>query len=72
MEAKKYNFFVVKPKTKMELPLFPQPLPKPKPKPKTKLEAKSLWHSIGEAVSRMDGVSSLENKKKLDITQFQH
>ena len=38
MEVKKYNPFVVKPKTK------PKPLPKAKtkPKPKTKLEARSV------------------------------
>ena len=33
---------------------------------KTKLEARGLWRSIGETGSRMDGVLSLENKKKLD------
>ena len=40
MEVKKYNPFVVKPKTKTK----PKPLPKvsTKPKPKTKLEARGL------------------------------
>ena len=52
----------------MASPLVPPPLPKPKPKGKTKLEAKGLWHSIDEAGSRMDGVPSLESKRKLDIT----
>ena len=54
MELKKYNPFVVnKPKHK------PKVKPKAEPKPKTKLEA--------EGLSRMDGVLSLENKKKLNI-----
>ena len=53
MENKKYNPFVVKPKTKAASPLVPQskPNPKPFPKPKTKLEARGL---------------TLENKTKLD------
>ena len=54
MEVKKYNpFVVIKPKPK------PRVKPKAKPKPKTKLEAGGL--------SRMDGVLSLANKRKLDI-----
>ena len=54
MEVKKYNpFVVIKPKPK------PRSKPKIRPKPKIKLEAGGL--------SRMDGVLSLENKKKLDI-----
>ena len=54
MEVKKYNpFVVIKPKPK------PRVKPKAKPKPQTELEARGL--------SRMDGVLSLENKKKLDI-----
>ena len=54
MEVKKYNpFVVIRPKPK------PKVKPKAKPKPKTKLEAGGL--------SRMDGVLSLEKKKKLDI-----
>ena len=54
MEVKKFNpFVVIKPKPK------PRSKPKVRPKPKIKLEAGSL--------SRMDGVLSLENKKKLDI-----
>ena len=36
MEVKKYNPFVVKPKTK------PKPMPKPLPKPTTELEARGL------------------------------
>ena len=67
MEFKKYNPFFVKPKAKGASPLTPQQLFKPKPKPKTKLEAKHLWHIIDEAGSRMNGVLSLESKKKLDI-----
>ena len=46
MEIKKYNPFVVKPKTipKPKLKPKPKPLPKTKtnPKPKTKLEARGL------------------------------
>ena len=54
MEVKKYNpFVIIKPKPK------PRPKPKVRPKPKIKLEAGGL--------SRMDGVLSLENKKKIDI-----
>ena len=52
MEVKKYHpFVVIKPK--------PKPKPRVRPKPKIKLEAGGL--------SGMDGVLSLENKKKLDI-----
>ena len=54
MEVKKYNpFVVIKPKPKA------RSKPKVTPKPKIKLEAGRL--------SRMDGVLSLENKKKLGI-----
>ena len=54
MEVKKYNpFVVIKPKLKR------RSKPKVRPKPKVKLEAGGL--------SRMDGVLSLENKKKLDF-----
>ena len=54
MEVKKFNPFVVKPKTKTKpKPLVPQPLPKAKTKhkPRIKFEARGL---------------SLENKKKLN------
>ena len=57
MEVENYNSFVVMNKHK----------PKAKPKSKPKLEAKGLWRSIGETGSRMNGVLSQENKKKLDI-----
>ena len=58
MQVKKYNPFVVKPKTKTK----PTPLPKAKtkPKPKTKLEARG-WGTKGETLL------SLENKRKQDI-----
>ena len=57
MEVKKYNPFVVTPKTKTK----PKPLLKArtKPKPKTKLEARG-WGTRGEAPL------SPENKKKTD------
>ena len=64
MEVKKYNPFVVKPKPKTTDSTRKRSL---KTKPKTKLDAKGLWRSIGETGSRMDGVLSQENKKKLDI-----
>ena len=54
MEVRKYNPFVdIKPKPK------PNPKPKVWSKSKPKLEAGGL--------SRMDGVLSLKNKKKLEI-----
>ena len=54
MEVTKYKpFVIIKPKPK------PRPKPKVRPKPKIILEAGGL--------SGMDGVLSLENKKKLDI-----
>ena len=60
MEVKKYNPFVVKTKpTGFTRERSSKTKPKNKPKPQTKLEARGLWHS-------MDGVLSLENKKKLD------
>ena len=55
MEVRKYNpFVVIKPK------------PKPKPKPKVRSKSKPKLEAGG--LSRMDGVLSLENKKKLDIS----
>ena len=67
MEVKKYNPLVVKTKpTGFTRERSSKTKPKIKPKPQTKLEARGLWHSIGEAGSRMDGVLSLENKRKLD------
>ena len=60
MEVKKYNPFVVKTKpTGFTRERSSKTKPKIKPKPQTKLEARGLWRS-------MDGVLSLENKKKLD------
>ena len=60
MEVKKYNTFVVfKPKSTGST-RERRSMPKVRPKAKIKLEAGGLWHS-------MDGVLSLENKKKLDI-----
>ena len=60
MEVKKYNPFVVKTKpTSFTRERSSKTKPKIKPKPQTKLEARGLWRS-------MDGVLSLENKKKLD------
>ena len=64
MEVKKYNPFVDKPNPKTTGSTRER---SSKTKPKTKLEAKGLWRSIGETGSRMDGVLSQENKKKLDI-----
>ena len=57
MEVKKYNPFIVKPKTKPKTK--PLPKSKTKPKPKTKLEARG-WVTKGEAPL------SLENKKNLN------
>ena len=60
MEVKKYNPFVVKTKpTGFTRERSSKTKPKIKPEPQTKLEARGLWRS-------MDGVLSLENKKKLD------
>ena len=60
MEVKKYNPFVVKTKpTGFTRERSSKTKPKIKPKPQTKLAARGLWRS-------MDGVLSLENKKKLD------
>ena len=60
MEVKKYNPFVVKTKpTGFTRERSSKTKPKIKPKPQTKLEARGLWRS-------MDGVLSLESKKKLD------
>ena len=73
MEVKKYNPFVVMNKSKSKPTGFTRERssktkPKTESKPtgsarerssKTKLEARGLWRS-------MDGVLSLENKKKLD------
>ena len=73
MEVKKYNPFVVmnkstgftrerssksKPKTKPKIESKPTGSARERSS-KTKLEARGLWRS-------MDGVLSLENKKKLD------
>ena len=57
MEFKKFNPFIVKPKTKPKTK--PLPKAKTKSKPKTKLEARSCG-TKGEAPL------SLENKKELD------
>ena len=80
MEVKKYNPFVVmkkstgftrerssktKPKTKPKTESMPTGSARERSS-KTKLEARGLWRSIGETGSRIDGVLSLENKKKLD------
>ena len=54
MEVRKYNPFVVI-----------KANPKPKPKPKVRSKSKPKLEAGG--LSRMDGVLSLENKKKLDI-----
>ena len=60
MEVKKYNpFVIIKPKPKPRPKSKPRPKLKVRPKPKIKLEAGGL--------SGMDGVLSLDNKKKLDI-----
>ena len=73
MEVKKYNLFVVMNKPtgftrERSSKTKPKTKPKTESKPtgsarerssKTKLEARGLWRS-------MDGVLSLENKKKLD------
>ena len=57
MEVKKWNPFVVKPNPKTTGSTRER---SSKTKPKTKLEPKGRWRS-------MNGVLSLENKKKLDI-----
>ena len=54
MEARRYNPFVVI-----------KPNPKPKPKPNVRSKSKPKLEAGG--LSRMDGVLSLKNKKKLDI-----
>ena len=67
MEVKKYNpIVVIKPKSTGST-RERSSKPKARPKAKIKLGAGGLWHSIGETGSRIDGVLSLENKKKLDI-----
>ena len=53
MEVKKYNPFVVMNKSTGSAR-------------ERSSKTKGLWRSIGETGSRMDGVLSLENKKKLD------